>query len=141
MDEMTGGLVVGDMVSLVGRPAKGKTWQMLYNAHHAWQRHGAAIMFVSMEMKVLPIEQRLAAMNAHVPAGQLKNALLSTNNLNKVKGALKEIKGFKAPFWVVDGNFTATVEDVYVLARQLKPDYDLHRRRLPDEAPQGARPL
>ena len=64
VDEMTGGLVLGDMVSLIGRPAMGKTWQMLYNAHHAWQRHGAAIMFVSMEMKVLQIEQRLAAMNA-----------------------------------------------------------------------------
>ena len=32
------------------------------------------------------------------------------------------IKGYGAPFYVVDGNLTATVEDIWTLARQLKPD-------------------
>ena len=52
----------------------------------------------------------------------LKNAALTTGQSTKAKKAMKALKGFKAPFWVVDGNFTATVEDIFVLARQLKPD-------------------
>ncbi len=122
LDAMTGGLVRGDMASLVGRPSKGKTWQMLYAAHHGWHEQGACQLFVSMEMKPLPIQQRLAAMHASVPAGKLKNAELSSAYLGKLKTSLVEVKGAKSPFWVVDGNFSSTVEDIWMLARQLKPD-------------------
>jgi len=122
LDNMTGGLVVGDLASFVGRPQKGKTWQMLYSAMHSWNSVGACQMFVSMEMKPLPIKQRMIAMQAHIPAMKLKNAELSTNYVNKMKSTLLEIKNAKSAFWVVDGNFTANVEDIWMLARQLKPD-------------------
>jgi replicative DNA helicase len=39
-DKMSGGLNKGDMISYVGRPASGKTFQMLYGAHHGWQKAG-----------------------------------------------------------------------------------------------------
>jgi replicative DNA helicase len=122
VDEMTGGLVRGDLASFIGRIALGKTWQMLKGCHHGWKHQGACQLFVSMEMKTLPISQRLAAMEAHVPAIQVKNAALTTIGLGKLKGSLLEIKNAKSALWVVDGNFTATVDDVYALARQLKPD-------------------
>ena len=122
VDEMTGGLVRGDLASFIGRIALGKTWQMLKGCHHGWKHQDACQLFVSMEMKTLPISQRLAAMEAHVPAIQVKNAALTTIGLGKLKGSLLEIKTAKSALWVVDGNFTATVDDVYALARQLKPD-------------------
>ena len=122
LDAMTGGLVRGDMLSFVGRIAHGKTFQMLYASHHGWKYQGACQLFVSMEMKTLPIQQRLAAMEAHVPAMQVKNASLTSIGLGKLKGSLLQIKNAKSAFWVVDGNFTATVDDVHALARQLKPD-------------------
>jgi replicative DNA helicase len=122
LDNMTGGLVQGDMVSFVGRPQAGTTMQMLYAAHTPWQEQKRRVLLVSMEMKSIVIQQRLAALHAHISITRLKNGELSTNSFNKLKGGLTEVKGFEEPFWIVDGNFAATVDDVCALARQLKPD-------------------
>lgn len=128
LDEMTGGLRLGDLISMVGRPGIGKTWQMLYCAHHGWlaaekdeNSPGESRMFVSMEMGVLPIEQRLAAMHTSVPISGIKKSALSKLKYTELKKGLKAMQGFKAPFYVVDGNLTATVDDIYMLAKQLKP--------------------
>jgi replicative DNA helicase len=129
LDEMTGGLIKGDLVSEVGRPSLGKTWQMLYGAHHGWlkaeldpESAGSVRLFVSMEMSTLAIAQRLIAMHTHLPAFKIKHGKLGTSGEKKFKQTLTALKGYKAPLWVVDGNLTATVEDVVMLARQLKPD-------------------
>ena len=129
LDAMTGGMVTGDVISFVGRPAAGKTWKMLYGAHHGWAEAGIthdpdydqSRMFVSMEVNVLAIEQRLAAMQTHLSASHIKHAALGTVGVLKLKQGLLEIKGFGAPFYVVDGNLTATVADIAMMARQLKP--------------------
>jgi replicative DNA helicase len=134
LDKATGGLVKGDVLSMCGRPGAGKTWQMLYAAHFGWNKAGMeqlqnpddetpdqSRMFVSMEMTVLAIAQRLAAMQAHVSSTKLKHAALGTTSKLKMKEALTVIQGFGAPFYVVDGNLAATVEDIWMLARQLKP--------------------
>lgn len=139
LDNMTGGLIRGDMISFVGRPASGKTWQMLHGALYGWNRAGIAELaakaksepvpeipeqsrlFVSMEMQVLPIMQRIAAMQSHLPASMVKHSTLSTASKTKLRDSLLEVQGYSAPFYVVDGNLAATVEDICVLARQLKP--------------------
>lgn len=136
LDEMCGGAVAGDLISMVGRPSRGKTWFMLHAAMHQWLEAGSAFvlnpdadipqhhsrMFVSMEMDVIPIEQRMAAMIARIPADKLKKAGLSSIALNKLKAKLKDVRKFCAPFWVINGNLTSTVEDIWLKARQLKPD-------------------
>jgi len=133
LDKMSGGLVRGDVLSIVGRPAAGKSLMLLYGALHGWKKageeavqgktpeHDQSRMFVSMEMDVLSIQQRLAALQTSLPAAQLKHATLSTANLSKLKKGLTEIKGYPFPFYVVDGNLAATVEDIWMMARQLKP--------------------
>lgn len=134
VDEMTGGLGVGDVTSMVGRPAAGKTWQMLFAALHGWRLAGETFlqtgqepdtdqsrMFVSMEMGVLPINQRLAAMQSHQSASNVKKSHLGSVGYKALKKGLNEIKGYPHPFYVVDGNLAATVEDLWMLARQLKP--------------------
>lgn len=121
LDAMTGGLSGGDVVSMVGRPAMGKTYQMLYTALHQWKEHGRRPLFVSMEMKPVLIMQRLAAMDAKKSITQLKTAELSTSNLKAMMTQLQSNKT-KQPFWVVDGSLSATVDDITMLARQLKPD-------------------
>jgi len=130
LDKMTGGLRRTDLISYVGRPAMGKTFNMLYGALSGWlaaekdsaDKHGTSRMFVSMEMDIVSIEQRLASMIAKVPAASVKKSAMSTKEMQRYKKGLKSIQGAKAPFWIVDGNLTATVEEVYMLARQLKPD-------------------
>lgn len=130
-DKASGGLVKGDVVSMVGRPGIGKTLFMLYAALHGWKKDAkktanVSRMFVSMEMGVVPIEQRLAGLAFGLSAGKIKNGSLAqfgkVENFKKLKDGLMEVKGYAAPFYVVDGNLTATVEDLWMLARQLKPD-------------------
>ena len=121
-DEMTGGLAPGNMVSLVGKIARGKTWQLLYACLHGWREQGLCQMFVSMEMPALEIHQRLAAMHTHIPVKKLTSAELSTIYLKKLRTELLEVQGAKAPLWVIDGNFGATIDDIVLLAQQLKPD-------------------
>lgn len=124
LDKASGGLRRGDLLSIVGRPASGKTLFLLHAAMHGWrnQAEPQSRLFVSMEMDLSLIQQRMAAMQTHVPAAKIKHADLGTTFLTKLKTGLAEIKGYKAPFWVVDGNLTATVEDISMLCRQLKPD-------------------
>jgi len=63
----------------------------------------------------------MAAIHTHLPGGKLKHGKLTSTSVMKLKSGLKELKGFADPFWVVDGNLTSTVEDIWLLARQLQP--------------------
>lgn len=129
LDDMSGGLVRGDVLSFVGRPAAGKTWQMLRGAHYGWAKAGKthnpdtdqSRLFVSMEIGQLQIQQRLASMQTHTEADKLKKAAFGTEKLTTLKNGLLEIKEYGAPFWIVDGNLAATVEDIHLLVRQLRP--------------------
>lgn len=135
-DDKTGGIMRGDMLSLIARTGQGKTWQLLYNALFQWLDVGRqrlinpdlevecehSRMFVSMEMEVLPIEQRLASIIASVPAWGVTHASLNSKNLKKLRHDLTEVQGFGAPFWILQGNLNATVEQLQLRARQLKPD-------------------
>ena len=137
LDDMSGGLGIGDMASAVGRPQKGKTWAMLYAALHGWRAAGEASvalkkagqpalnpkigsrLIVSMEMSNLQIQQRLAAFIAKVEPAKIKKASLTTIGTTKLKEGLQRITHYNCPLYVVDGNMTATVEDIWALARQL----------------------
>ena len=130
LDEMSNGFTKGDLVSFVGRPGMGKTWQMLYSALHGWAapvkagkpEESQSRIFVSMEMDVLSITQRLIAMHATVPVGKIKSAALTTVQATKLKTGLTQIKGFPKPFYVIDGNLASTVEELWMYARQLRPE-------------------
>lgn len=121
LDGMVDGVLGGDVLTIVGRPGQGKTYAMLYTAEHAWDKQNKNIMFVTMEMKPLPIAQRLAAVNTKKPITQLKKAELSTA---AEKDLFKKLNSYQdhGRFWIVDGGLTATAQDIILLARQLKPD-------------------
>lgn len=121
MDESTGGLMPGDVVTFIGRPAAGKTWKLLYSALHNWKK-GRRVLVVSMEMAPLPVVQRLAAMYTHSNISQLKSGGYSTSSYKKFSSSLLELAQKDNGFFVVDGNLAASVEDIYVLAAQMKCD-------------------
>lgn len=133
VDDLSGGMEVGDLISIVGRPQQGKTWFLLWASLFGWQDKtiiknkkevtisGQSRMFVSMEMKPTPIMQRLAAIQTSVPYGALDKAALSNTHFKQFKDGLTVIEGFGAPYYVIDGNLAATVEDIWLLARQLNP--------------------
>jgi replicative DNA helicase len=121
MDKATGGLMPGDVVTFIGRPAAGKTWKILYTAMHNW-RKGKRVLVVSMEMAPLPVVQRLIAMYAHTNISQLKVGGYSTHTFTKFKASLMGLVQENDGFYIVDGNLAASVDDIYSLAQQLKCD-------------------
>lgn len=89
-------------------------------SHHHWEKGGTPL-FVSMEMNHVAIGQRLAAMNASKPLTQLLRGMLTTKNFSSLMDKLISNKTKERPFWVVDGELAATVDDVVMLCHQLKP--------------------
>ncbi len=122
LDDMTGGLGGGDTVCVVGRPATGKTYLLTWAARNVWWNQHKTPLLLTMEMNALPLIQRIAAIHSQVNVKQIRDAALSTNNLTKMKGVLMEAADYEVPFWIVDGDMAATVDDLIMLARQYKPD-------------------
>jgi len=122
LDAMISGLLGGDVLAIVGRPASGKTYMTLSLAHHAWWVQKKVPLVISMEMKPLPLVQRIAAIHTHKPVHLIKNAEMSTKSYNDMMGQLQAVSHEDRPYWIVDGNLTSTVKDIIMLARQLQPD-------------------
>lgn len=120
MDSQSGGVMPGDVISFVGRPAVGKTWLTLWTALHNWSVRKLNVLYVSMEMATLPIAQRIAAMYTHQNIAQLKVAGFSTQTLKKFSLGLKAMGLEQAKMYVVDGNLATSVEDLFSLAEMLE---------------------
>lgn len=119
-----GGLVAGDVLSFVGRPQAGKSFLMLRAAHRAW-RQGLKPAFVSMEMNNLISGQRLVAMDAGLPLNGLKlqkGQGLTTGQMQKLTKASKAAEKTDHQFYLMDGNLSTTVEDIYHYCRHMRPD-------------------
>lgn len=119
MDQQSGGVMPGDVISFVGRPAVGKTWLTLWTALHNWTVQKMNLLYVSMEMATLPIAQRIAALYTHQNIQQLKVAGYSNQTFAKFYAGLKAMSLEQAKMFVVDGNLAASVEDLFDLAEQL----------------------
>jgi replicative DNA helicase len=126
LDEMTGGLRGGDMVSIVGRPGQGKSFAALAVGLHAWKKQKKQVLFISMEMNPDLVMERIAAMDQHIPYNWVKNGQFSTlkgNREEKFLNQLKDLSQSNLPdFNIVGGNFSANVEDIGELTHQLEPD-------------------
>ncbi len=122
LDEMTGGVRCGDLISYVGRPQKGKTWMMLYSALHAWEQQGKTVMFCTFEMEGRLIRERLASMYGHVPHMSLKLGQLTTEDSTKLVSGLTHAREVDAPLWVLDAGMATTVPELLAVTRSLKPD-------------------
>lgn len=120
LDEMTGGLREGDFCSYTGRPAAGKTFQLLYTAIQSWVT-GTTPLFISMEMNTTIIVQRLAAMATGVNLTKLLKAEMTNEKFALMKAGLKVVGEQDHPLWIVDGNLATKVEDIVFMCHQLKP--------------------
>jgi len=125
VDILSGGMVGGDLVSIVGRPAMGKTWSTLFIAHNAWYRQHKVVLYIPLEMTNLAISQRLVSMHTKHNLTQLKKAQLSTKAHKDMLGKLQLLTDFKESFWIAGGTTTSTVEDIWKIAMQVQPDFIL----------------
>lgn len=121
LDEMSAGMQPGDFVSIIGRPQQGKTQCLLRIGQQAWRQQHKPVLLVSMEMKPIPLMQRLINLEFQTNLSQLKKGELTTKKYNQLKNGMLALEDHDVPFWIIDGNLTATVDDVWALCQQLKP--------------------
>ena len=122
-----GSLIPGDLLSLVGRPGRGKSWLLLWICLYIWETYNTPIVFFSMEMNREQVETRLAAMYTSIEADFFKDGiggtLFSGKNLKvELKESLMTLqKAGKPPFIIIDSNLASTVDDVFSMVRMYKP--------------------
>ncbi len=125
VDKDSGGMQGGDLISLVGRPAMGKTFHLLRIAHNAWLRQKKNVFVVSMEMPAIQIHQRLASMHTKHSLSQIKKAQLSTKSYKDLLLKLDTVGDHPASLWVADGGLRMSVEDIWKTSLELNPDFIL----------------
>jgi len=125
VDILSGGMVGGDLVSIVGRPAMGKTWSTLFIAHNAWYRQHKTVLYIPLEMPILAISQRLVSMHTKHNLTQLKKAQLSTKAHKDMLGKLQLLTDFEESFWIAGQDTASTVEDIWKIVMQVNPDFVL----------------
>lgn len=122
LDSMTGGLRGGDLFSIIGLTGSGKTFMLLFIALYIWKVQKKPVLFVSMEMMAILIFERLTAMDQKIPYNWVKYGEFPTFKGDRKKKFLSELlklEDCEVPFYVVDGNFATTVEEVDALSAQL----------------------
>lgn len=124
-DAMSGGLRGGDLISLVGRPSTGKTMMWLSRAMYMWKVKGKCVLFISMEMPVVQIFERLSALYTMYNANWIKNGTFPTfpeNMKGKFFSMLHKAEDNPVPFYVLDGQLSSTIEELELLVAILDPD-------------------
>lgn len=121
LDKM-GRLRGGDVLAIVGRPQQGKTYQLLNMAHNAWHVQRKRCMFLSMEMKPLPLIQRITAMHEKMSVTLLRKGEYPKKKHKELMQSLQKLEDSHDRFWIVDGNLAASIDDVHALVHQTQPD-------------------
>jgi len=98
----------------------GKTFLTLYSSLHGWTS-GQRPLFISMEMTKLLIAQRLAAIHSHTKLTHILTAGVTSEPFKMMSKILKGAKKKENPMWIVDGNMTATPQDIIMLCQQMNP--------------------
>ena len=121
LDKMSGGLRGGDVVSIIGRPAMGKTWFILFMAYFLWWHKKNSALVVSMEMDVLSIAQRLMGITSGVRANHIRTGELTTVESIRLGKTLKTAQKLPSHLWLMDGNLNAQVDQIFTAVKQLQP--------------------
>lgn len=121
-DKMSGGLQGGDIISIVGRMAQGKTWLLVYVALYIWATQKKNVLFVTMEMRLIEIAQRVIALMSKVSEKHIRTAELTTFETSQILEAHKKGKKAPAKLWIYDGKMKATVDDIFTVVQEEEPD-------------------
>lgn len=113
------GVTGGDVVSLVGRPASGKSFIMLNMSLNMWRKRNT-ILFVSMEMTEKVVVSRLASLLTKIPFGSLYSMALSDQEKGALFKATTDLRDATRvnPYIIMDGNLASSVQDVFSIAKQ-----------------------
>ena len=120
-DRYSLGMKKGELVSVSGRPGAGKTWVAIKCAHSMWKQ-GAAIMFVTMEMDVEAIFDRVLALETKVPAKIFSSYQLTDWNHKSVFDAMENLKHSENPFRILGAEIGNDIDSILAEIRKHRPD-------------------
>ncbi len=120
LDRQTSGYQNGDLVVWVARPAMGKTWLLVHQAHAAWVT-GSSALFVSMEMTLPQVGRRFAAYHAGVDPDLVRRGQLSTWGRRKLGVAAHDMNQDARLQWFA-GGMSKKSEQIYTLIQETAPD-------------------
>lgn len=121
LDVTTGGIEGGELVSLVGRPATGKTWFLLWLACKGWEQ-GKRCAFITLEMPAKQIIERQIGIMAEVSYAPIKSKTgMPKAHADAVETFIEEMGAMKdaLPFYVIDSRMAATVPDIETYLRAI----------------------
>lgn len=108
LDELLGGFQKGDLVIIAARPSMGKTAfavNVAYNVAKHFiddKRHGAKVLFFSLEMSVEQLVTRVYAQSATLSSDAIRKGTITHRDFERVKDVDKEIKSHKIPLYIDD---------------------------------------
>lgn len=120
MDEVTGGWQPEDLVMIVGRPARGKSWLLLKQAFRAWQ-NGHKILWLSNEMGGLQSMRRLVGLYTGINPNLIRRGEIGTLSQDNFHRQLDDMRE-QTPFDMVTANFDRTTSQLEAYIEQFDPD-------------------
>lgn len=89
-NEMTGGYQNADLITIVGRPATSKTYNLLTQATAAHQA-GHSVLVVTTEMGIEQIARRYAALRTGINPELMKKNMISTYAMRRIRALQAEL--------------------------------------------------
>jgi len=96
------------------------SFSCLFNGLNAYDA-GHDVLHSSMEMENQENVQRLSAMAARIKLTDLYTGDIGSFALKRLKAGLSVLKARPNKLWLMDGNLSASVDDIFMIATQLKP--------------------
>ena len=122
LDKLLNGMGAGDIFSIVGRPAQGKTFLGLWIAYSAYLAQKKNVVFLSMEMSKSILTQRMSALITKANLNEVLTGQVSTMKFNQILKTLQGLDNLDQRLYFVDGALSTNVEEVAALIHQYKPD-------------------
>lgn len=121
VDDQFSGLHKGDLVSLVARPAVGKTAMAITMARHM-VKAGHPVLFYSGEMPATQVLARLVAQEAQIPAYKFRSGKLSEEEFTRFTQKASEMRDL--PLYISDPSYP-TLQDLMGTAARIKEKHGL----------------
>lgn len=120
-DLITGGYQRGDLITMVARPAIGKTYLLL---RQAWQAHlaGHSVLFITTEMPTAQIVRRHASIALGVNPTFLRMGTISTRVMRLLQGFYDDLAGNEG-FHIFSVGMRSKTDAVEALIQEMMPDF------------------
>jgi replicative DNA helicase len=121
LDSVTNGMCPGDLWIIMGRPGSGKTALMCNSILGQGRTNGASLIF-SLEMKKVPLIERMLAMETGISSNDIRMGLLDKSKIDTLSEAIKKIKSY--PIYI-DANYSGEMNYVLTTVRRYKSLYNI----------------